>query len=261
MIGLVVLGVAYGEDDEVTDDDLDLDNLDDDLGPEGGDGDAPPEQAQVEEIDFDKDMPEPQRRDRMKGCLVATQEYVRKNPKMAEAGVKQLTTQSGGKLKADAAWNYVIFNMMMICYQFISEELVEMTKSSTEFGDGELEQVFAGGSRAAKRAGESHVKLWESVAQENAKEYQRNQKKQQSSYSQSGYESSGRAGDLGFVGQSLTGGSGLLYVLGVFAVIFGIVTLVILKTSKPPEKNVKYQSSKSIAKKEKAEKMAAKKAR
>jgi hypothetical protein len=261
-IGLVAVGVAYAEDDEVTDDDLDLDSLDDDLGP--GDDDMMQPPPQIEEIDFDKDMPEPQRKDRMKGCLGATQEYIKANPQMAEAYAKQITTQAQGKLKPEQAWNYVVFNMMMMCYQQITEEYVEMVKSGGEFGDGELEQLFSPPQgQQPKRAGESHVKLWEKVAQENAKDQQRQQRAQQSSYSSSsaneGY-SSGKLGDMGFVGQSLTGGSGLLYVLGVFAVIFGIVTLVILKTSKPPDKNVKYQSSKSIAKKEKADAAAAKKA-
>lgn len=271
LIGLVVLGVASGEEaadeaskPEATDDDLDLDNLDTDGDTDGPEDNTPDEslgKEKYEEIDFDKDMPEDKRKERMQACLTASKEMIAVNRNFADSSVKSVMNQAGGQLSKEQAWNYVIFNMMLMCYQQITDDMVETAQKGGEIGVGDLEEVFAAPKGTPKRAGQRHVELWESVARESHdKESKAYKSSQQSSYS-SESTAGGKPGDIGFMGQNLTGGSGLMYILGVFAVIFGLVTLVIIKMSKPTSKNVKYQSSKSIAKKEKAEKMAAKKSR
>lgn len=254
VIGIVVLDVACSEDDERTE--HDGTNGDPESGdiadPIGDIGDiaGKVDPTQVEEIDFDKDMPFPQKKERMQTCLVAMRASVKANPQIAEGAVNQIMSETKGDMSETQARNYASFFMMINCYQQISDEQVEMVKTSKEFGEGELERLMMASAAITRVASESHGKLWKLVVEEDAKLQASLHQQQQSGSSTS---STG--------GQPVVGGTGIVSILGFFAVVFGIAAFVILKMAKPAEKATKYQSGKSIAKKEKAEKMAAKKAR
>lgn len=217
---------ADGDDD--VDDDLDLDDVDEGPGP------APP----VE--DFDLGIPEEDRRKMMASCWKHTINRVQLRKSELDAAIEQMVAarkESG--MSSDQAMNTMLYGWMMACYMNIDGDGTrKVTPSDTQALESD---IFSQRSDRPQQVNQASQRQWE-LLESTIKEQQQ---------STGGSSRSSPTGE-GFSGQ----GGSTTYVLVVFAVIFGLGGLVVLKLVRADQS---VQAEKDAKKAEKAEKKLSKK--
>jgi len=233
--------------------------------------------SQAPEVeDFDLEFTEDDRSTRMGTCFSYTIGRMQARREMMSHVARGIMSEHG--VEEQQAITAVLSNWMMACYMNIASE--EMDQAiGTPFGspvetpadkDQELFSQSPSAKQTAQQASERQWRLLETTLKESAENVpesvkkgpQQNQQQQQQQQQQQHRDSQGARGQpqAGLPGSSMDTETGFIYMIAVFVVLFGIGTLVVLKLNvKENGKAEKDRGSKSEKKKEKAEKMAAKK--
>lgn len=233
---LALLLAALGtraDDADGDDDDLDLDDLDEDEGPSP----APP----VE--DFDLGIPEEDRRKMMASCWQHTLNRVQLRGEELKAAVEQMVAARREQgLSSDQAMNTLLFGWMMACYMNIDGDGVrKVTPSDTQSLENDIFGQRSDRPQQVNQASRRQWQLLESIIKE-----------------QQERAGSSSSSPMGSAGPPAGGQGSFTYVLVVFAVLFGLGALVVLKLVRADQS---VQAEKEAKKAEKAEKKLSKKAK
>jgi len=249
--------------EEAGDEDFDLDmeeDFEDGGSPEMQGGGGPMGGGPPEVEDFDLELTEDDRSNRMGTCFSYTMGRIQARRQMVSQTAREIMEMH--KIQEQQAITVVLSNWMMACYMNIGDD--EMDQAiGTPFGSpletpaDKEEEIFGQNPLApqtVRQASERQWKLLGETMKENQEHFKQQQQQQRGAPPPRGQP------QAGLPGSSMDTGTGFIYMIAVFVVLFGIGTLVVLKLNvKENGKTEKDRGSKSEKKKEKAEKMAAKK--
>jgi len=252
------LGGVLGDDDAEagmgSDDDLDLEDDFEDNDPSPNPG---PMGGAPEVEDFDLGMDETDKSNRMGSCFSYTMGRLQVRRDMMQKHAQEMMEQHG--VKQNQAMTAVISSWMMACYMNIEEDQVTQA-IGTPFGQPiavskEREDgMFAHHPAAKQTAQQASRKQWsllETTLNENSKNMPQGP----------GADQKSRPGgpQAEPLGMHMDSGTGFIYMMAVFVVLFGLGAIVVMRLSQKEQGNDKDRGSKSQRKAEKAERQAAKK--
>jgi len=243
------------------DDDFDLDmeeDFEDGGSPQMQGGGGPMGGGPPEVEDFDLELTEDDRSTRMGTCFSYTMGRIQARREMVSQTAKEIMEMHN--IQEQQAITTLLSNWMMACYMNIADEELDQA-IGTPFGSpietpADKEEELFGQSPSARQtvrqASERQWRLLGVTLKENQQHFQQQQQQQRGSPR--------GPPPAGLPGSSMDTGTGFIYMVAVFVVLFGLGTLVVLKlNTKENGKAEKDRGSKSEKKKEKAEKLAAKK--
>lgn len=254
LLGLVALSIAEengaggsaAADPDGSDLDLDEDDFDDD-DDESEDSSGGMGAGQGEPVeDFDLDMPEDQRKLRMRSCLSHTMARAQAYQEQLQGAIAQMVEQQ--QVSQEQAANSVIFSWMITCYMNIDDDGIKAATAATPLQPEQEEDVFSHHPERGQQANQASQRQWqllEAILMEQNAASEQQQRRQ-------GVDPRMDPRAAG----TPAGQSQMLYVLVVFGIIFGLGAIVVVRLMRSESQD---RDSKSQRKTDKAEKKLARK--
>jgi len=242
-------GVAAATDPDGSDLDLDEDDLDDF---EDESEDSAGRGAAME--DFDLEMPEEQRKTRMRACYAHTVHRAQTYQDQLQAAIQQMVEANSGQQRTqDQAANSVIFSWMITCYMNINDHGIKAAVAGTPLQPEVEQDIFSHHPEKRQQANQASQRQWQLLELVLMEQQSAQQQRQ-------GMDPRTGPGAPGVAGSSMTGQSQMLYILVVFGIIFGVGAIVVLRLMRG-ESQDRDKLTKSQKKADKAEKKLARKQR
>eukprot|EP00929_Paragymnodinium_shiwhaense_P027994 TRINITY_DN16308_c0_g1_i1.p1 TRINITY_DN16308_c0_g1~~TRINITY_DN16308_c0_g1_i1.p1 ORF type:complete len:265 (+),score=88.18 TRINITY_DN16308_c0_g1_i1:73-867(+) len=247
LLGAVLLQPVVGEEPIDPDADLDLDDEDFDTELPPGAPDAGENAEPVE--DFDKDLSEGTRKERMQSCFDATLKRLEERKQQVRDMVQEMKTAQS--INDNMAANSIAFSWAMTCYLNAEDDSLKLFQASSPFTEAFEMAAFGPKPERPQQVQQASRRQW-SLLEEVVKAMGEKQKASSKSSGAGGGGSSGSKGPptptQNLPGSGMSASGQAMYMLVVLGVFFGVGALVVMKLG--ANENVEKKSGKA----EKAEK-------